>query len=87
MSGVMVSVLTLNAVDYGYSPGWVKPKTIKLVFAASLLSMLHVTLVEPHVIVKGETDLHKDILFPNPNICISVCYYLCLFFLNKYCLN
>jgi hypothetical protein len=30
--GVMVSVLALSAVDHGIEPGWVKQKTIKLVF-------------------------------------------------------
>ena len=37
----MVSVLASSVVDSGLSPGWVKPKTKKLVFVASLLSMQH----------------------------------------------
>jgi hypothetical protein len=36
---VMVSVLASSAVDLGFEPGRVKPKTIKLVFVASSLSM------------------------------------------------
>jgi len=36
----MVSVLS-SVVDRGLSPGRVKPKTIKLVFVASPLSMWH----------------------------------------------
>ena len=31
ISGVMVSVLPSSAVDRGFEPGWVKPKTIKLI--------------------------------------------------------
>ena len=38
---VMVSVLASIAVDRGFKPGRVKPKTIKLVFVASLLSTQH----------------------------------------------
>jgi hypothetical protein len=38
ISGVMISVLTLGAVDLGSSSGRVKPMTIKLVFVASPLS-------------------------------------------------
>ena len=38
---IMVSVLISSAVDRGFKPGWVKPKTIKLVFVASPLSMQH----------------------------------------------
>ena len=30
-----------SSVDYGFDPGRIKLKTIKLVFAASLLSMWH----------------------------------------------
>ena len=41
IGGVMVSVLALSAVDRGFKPGWVKPKTIKLVFVASPLSTQH----------------------------------------------
>jgi hypothetical protein len=37
----MVSVLALSAVDCGFEPDCVKPKTIKLVFAASTLNMQH----------------------------------------------
>jgi hypothetical protein len=37
----MVSVLASSAVDRGFKPGWVKPKTIKLVFVASPLSTQH----------------------------------------------
>jgi hypothetical protein len=36
--GVMVSMLALSVVDRGLSPGLVKPKTMKLMFASSLLS-------------------------------------------------
>ena len=36
--GVMVSVLASGAIDWGSSPGRVKPRTIKLVFVASPLS-------------------------------------------------
>ena len=35
----MVSVLALSAVDHGIEPGWVKQKTIKLVFVTFPLSM------------------------------------------------
>ena len=35
----MVSVLASSVVDRGFKPDRVKPKTIKLVFVASLLSM------------------------------------------------
>jgi hypothetical protein len=41
ISGVMVNVLALSAVDRGFEPDRVKPKTIKLVFVASPLSMQH----------------------------------------------
>ena len=37
----MVSVLASGVVDRGLNPGRVKPKTIKLVFVASPLSMQH----------------------------------------------
>jgi hypothetical protein len=37
----MVSVLASSAVDRGFDPDRVKPKTIKLVFVASPLSMQH----------------------------------------------
>jgi hypothetical protein len=37
----MVSVLASSAVDRGFEPRWVKPKIIKLVFAASPLSTQH----------------------------------------------
>ena len=37
--GVMVSVLVSSSVIMGSSPGHVKPKSIKLVFPGSLLSM------------------------------------------------
>jgi hypothetical protein len=37
----MVSVLASSAVDRGFDPDPVKPKTIKLVFVASPLSMQH----------------------------------------------
>ena len=39
--GVMVSMLTLSAVDRGFESRSVKPKTIKLVFVASPLSTQH----------------------------------------------
>jgi len=35
------NLLALNVVDRGFEPDRVKPKTIKLVFSASLLSMQH----------------------------------------------
>ena len=38
---VMASVLASSAVDQGSSLGWVKPKTIKLVFVDSPLSTQH----------------------------------------------
>jgi hypothetical protein len=42
IGSVMVSVLALSAVDHRLmSLDWVKPKTIKLVFVASLLSTQH----------------------------------------------
>jgi hypothetical protein len=34
-------MLASCAVDRGFEPGWVKPKTIKLVFVASPLSTQH----------------------------------------------
>ena len=38
----VVSVLASSTIDYGFeSPGRVKPKTIKLVFVASPLSIQH----------------------------------------------
>ena len=39
--GVMVRVPASSAVDCGFEPVRVKPKTIKLVFVASPLSMQH----------------------------------------------
>ena len=36
----MVSMLSSSVVDLGSSPGWVNPKTIKLVFVASSLGTL-----------------------------------------------
>ena len=36
---IMVNVLSSSAVDRGFEPGRVKPRTIQLIFAASLLSM------------------------------------------------
>ena len=41
IGGVMVSVLASSAVDRGFEPDRVKPKTIKLVFVASPLSTQH----------------------------------------------
>jgi len=44
VSGVMplmASMLTLTAVDHVFEPDRVKPKTMKLVFVASPLSMQH----------------------------------------------
>ena len=38
IGGVMVRVLPSGAVDGGFGPGPVKPKTIKLVFVTSQLS-------------------------------------------------
>ena len=37
----MVIVLVSSAVDHGFDPDHVKPKTIKLVFGASTLSTQH----------------------------------------------
>ena len=37
----MVSMLASSAVNYGFEPGQVKPKTIKLVIVASPLSTQH----------------------------------------------
>jgi hypothetical protein len=37
----MVRVLSTSAVDRGFDPGRVKPRTIKLVFVASPLSTQH----------------------------------------------
>jgi hypothetical protein len=37
----MVSVLASSVVDHSSSPGLLKPKTIKIVFVASPLSMQH----------------------------------------------
>ena len=39
--GVMVGVLASGAVDRGFEPGRVKPRTIKLVFVASSLRTQH----------------------------------------------
>jgi len=41
ISDIMVSVLVSSVVDRGFEPGWVKPKTIQLVFVASPLSTQH----------------------------------------------
>ena len=41
LGGVMVSVLVLSAEGRGFDPGRVKPKTLKLVYAASPLSPQH----------------------------------------------
>ena len=42
IGGVMVSMLVSSAVDRGFKPHWVKPKTMRLVFVASpLLSTQH----------------------------------------------
>ena len=41
IDGVIVSVIASSAVYCGFEPGWVKPKTIKLVFVAYLLSTQH----------------------------------------------
>ena len=41
IGGVMISVLASRVVDYRFEPDRVKPKTIKLVFVASQLSMMH----------------------------------------------
>jgi hypothetical protein len=41
ISDIMVSVLVWSVVDRGFKPGWVKPKTKKLVFVASPLSTQH----------------------------------------------
>jgi hypothetical protein len=41
IGGVMVSVLASSAVNRGFEPVRVKPKTKKLVFAASPLSTQH----------------------------------------------
>ena len=39
ISGFMVSMLAFSAVDLGFEPDQVKPKTMNLVFVASLLNM------------------------------------------------
>ena len=39
ISGIMVSVLASSVVFVSSSPSQVKPKTIKLVYVASLISM------------------------------------------------
>ena len=41
IGGVMVSVLASSAVDRGFDPRRVKPKTITMVFVASPLSTQH----------------------------------------------
>jgi hypothetical protein len=41
IGGVMVSMLTSSAVGRGFEPGRIIPKTIKLVFVVSPLSMHH----------------------------------------------
>jgi hypothetical protein len=41
LSGVMVSIFISSAVDCSVEPGRFKQKTMKLEFAASLLSMQH----------------------------------------------
>ena len=41
VDGVIVGVLASSAVGRGFDPRCVKPKTIKLVFVASPLSMHH----------------------------------------------
>ena len=41
IGGVMVGILSLNVIDRGFEPSQVKPKTMKLVFVASPLSMQH----------------------------------------------
>jgi hypothetical protein len=41
IDGVMVIMLTSSVVDRGASPSQVNPKTIKLVFVVSLISMQH----------------------------------------------
>ena len=41
IGGVMISVLASSAVDRGFEPRSVKPKTMNLVFVASPLSMQH----------------------------------------------
>ena len=41
IGGVKVSVLASSAVDRGFEPGQVKPKTIKLICFASQLNTLY----------------------------------------------
>ena len=41
LGGVMVSMLASSAECRGFDPRRVKPKTLKLVYAASLLSTQH----------------------------------------------
>ena len=41
ISGIVVSVLASSAVDRGFEPGQVKPKTMKFVFVATPRSMQH----------------------------------------------
>jgi len=37
----MLNVSASRAVDCGFNPCWIKPKTIKLVFVATPLSVQH----------------------------------------------
>jgi hypothetical protein len=41
IGGIVVSMLASSAVDRGFEPGRVKPKTMKLVFVAFLQSTQH----------------------------------------------
>ena len=41
IGGVMVSALPSSLVDRGFDPDRVKPKTIKLIFVASLIITQH----------------------------------------------
>ena len=67
---VLVIVLPSHAGDQGSNPGWVKPKTLKLVFAASPLSTQHEG-------VRAKTDrLGVSIMCPSGVTCLPKdCYF------------
>jgi hypothetical protein len=58
--GVMVSILTSSTVDRSFKP--IKPKTIKLVFAASLLNKTEETdeVLSGKCVLSGATCLFSD---------------------------
>ena len=64
----MVSVF-LHAGDWGLHPGWVKPKTLKLVFTASPLNTQYSG-------VRAKTDrLGVSIMCPSGVTCLPADYY------------